>query len=97
MKFSKVQYWLAACVCLSMFSLAAVAGASDVSAVVQKACTKCHSSKRICLNLGVKSSDAWKTTVQNMVKKGAMIPSDSVEEAAMYLAKLDPGSAPICE
>lgn len=97
MNSSKIQYCLAACACVVAFMFAAVAGASDIAEVTNKACTKCHSSKRICLNLGVKSGPAWKENVAKMVTKGAKIPKDRVEEAAMYLAGLEPGSTPLCD
>jgi len=97
MKYSRIQSCFAAFVCVVAFSFAIGASASDIGSVVNKACTKCHSAKRICLNLGVKSEPAWKTTVEHMVKKGAKIPAEEVDETALYLAKLKPDSAPLCD
>jgi predicted lactoylglutathione lyase len=97
MKYSRIQCCFASFVCVVAFSFAIGASASDIEGVVNKACTKCHSAKRICLNLGVKSGPAWKTTVEKMMEKGARISAEKVDETALYLAKLDPDSAPMCE
>lgn len=81
---------------LAIFALAGLAGASDIGATVKRACTTCHSAKRICLNLGVKSEAAWQATVQKMVAKGAQLSADQVGPAASYLAGLRQGGGPIC-
>lgn len=97
MKIAKMQYVIVMCVCVAAFSFSAIAGASDIAEVVNNACTKCHSPKRICLNMGVKSESAWKTTVERMIKKGAKVPAERAEEASMYLAKLGSDNAPFCK
>ena len=60
-------------------------------------CSRCHSPKRICLNLGVKSAPAWKATVEKMVGKGAQLPTDKIEAAAGYLSGLAPGEGTLCQ
>lgn len=97
MKSGKMRYLLAATLCVMVFSVAGIVGASDIGGVVKQACTKCHSSKRICLNLGVKSGPAWQSTVKKMVGKGAQLPGERVEEAASYLSGLAPGAGPLCQ
>lgn len=97
MKRIKRQYALAACACVMFFSLAATTGASNIGAVVKKACSRCHSTKRICLNVGVKSEAAWKATIRKMVGKGAKLPVDRIDAAATYLSNLAPGSGSVCQ
>lgn len=97
MKSGKIKYLLAAFICIVSFSLAGISGASDIGASVKEACSRCHSTKRICLNLGVKSEDAWKATVTKMVSKGAQLSSDKIDTAASYLTGLTPGAAPLCQ
>lgn len=97
MKSRKVYGGLGAVVLLAVFMLAGSVGAGDIANTVGSACTKCHSSKRICLNLGAKSKNLWKVTVTNMVRKGAKLPADQIDAAADYLAGLKPGQDPICQ
>lgn len=97
MKVLKTQYGMALFCCVVAFSFAVVAGASDIAGVVGKACTNCHSPKRICLNLSVKDGAAWKSTVKRMIGKGAKVPSERAEEAAMYLAGQTKETAPFCK
>lgn len=95
----KMQKWvggLSALVFVAMFSLAATVGAADIATQVQAACTKCHSPKRICLNLGAKNQTLWKGTITTMVGKGAQLPHDRIDAAAAYLANLKPGESAIC-
>lgn len=80
-----------------MCALAVPGSASDIGGVVKSACTRCHSSKRICLNVGVKSNSLWKATVMNMVRKGAKLPADQVGAAVNYLTNLKPGQGPLCQ
>lgn len=93
----RIQYGVAAVLFASVLVLSAVAGASDIGQMVNKACTKCHSAARICNNLGVKNGTAWETNVKRMVNKGAQIPADRVGEAASYLTGLKSGSSPLCD
>jgi len=89
------QYVLAAVV-LAAFMIGS-AGAADIGTTVKKTCTACHSSKRICLNLGVKDGPAWKSTVTRMVGNGARLANDQIGDFANYLAGLAPGTGTICE
>jgi cytochrome c5 len=62
--------------------------ALDGQALVQKACTSCHTVSRI-QNAG-KTADDWKTTVQRMVGKGAQLNADEQQAVIDYLAKTYP-------
>lgn len=95
MKSGRKQYILAAVV-LAAFMIGS-AGAADIGNTVKKACTACHSSKRICLNLGVKDGPAWKSTVQRMVSNGARLDGGQVDAAVQYLTGLAPGTGTVCE
>ncbi len=82
-------------VALAAFS--GMSGASDMGDMVEKKCSSCHSTKRICLNLGVKSEAAWLSTVEKMVAKGTPLKSDMVAPVAAYLSGLQPGAGPVCD
>lgn len=71
--------------------------AADMGGELDKACSTCHSTKRICLNLGVKSEAAWNVTVKNMVAKGARLSSEQIAPAAQYLTNLKPGASTLCK
>lgn len=88
---------LVAGICLLLvLGLAPAAQTADMGAKIGQTCSACHSTKRICLNLGAKGKDAWKVTLDRMVGMGAQIPSDRVAEAADYLSGLQQGEAPFC-
>ena len=95
MKSGRKQYVMAAIVLVAF--MVASAGAADIGTTVKEACTTCHSSKRICLNLGVKDAAAWKSTVSRMVGNGARLSGAQVDEAVGYLAGLAPETGTICE
>lgn len=95
MKSGKIQYVLA--VATLAVGLVGSAVAADIGSTVKQACTACHSSKRICLNLGVKDAGAWKSTVLRMVNNGARLSGGQVDEAANYLNSLAPGTGPLCK
>lgn len=93
----KVRYVLAGCVVAGVVALAGAGGASDIGQTVKQSCSRCHTTKRICLNLGVKSDVAWKATVARMVDKGTQLPVDQIDAAAGYLSGLAPGTGTVCE
>ncbi len=97
MKSRKFYGVLFSFVLVAMLALAGTGGASGIGGVVKTACTKCHSSKRICLNVGAKNLDMWKATVKTMVRKGAQLPADKINAAASYLTNLKPGAGEICQ
>jgi len=97
MTFRKARYALAGCAVVVGFTLAGMAGASDMGQTVKQTCSRCHSPKRICLNLGVKNDAAWKATVTRMVQKGAQLPANQIDAATAYLAGLAPGTGTVCE
>jgi len=95
MKSGKKQYILVAGVLAAC--LVGTAVASDIGTTVKKACTACHSSKRICLNLGAKDAGAWKSTISRMVDNGARLSGGQVDAATNYLVGLAPGTGTVCE
>lgn len=97
MKCRKIFAVVFVTVFLGIFSLAGIGGASDMGTVVKKACSSCHSSKRTCINLGVKNAEAWETTVKRMVDKGARLTPDQVKPVIDYLTGLAHGSGPLCD
>lgn len=80
------------------FSLIASYGlsASDAAKTVASACTRCHSTERICRNLNVFDGARWEATVARMHGKGAAISGAQVGEVAAYLASTTPTEAPFC-
>ncbi|CCH48570.1 hypothetical protein [Pseudodesulfovibrio piezophilus] len=96
MNLVKFRYQIAVSLFCSIFFLAGFGLASDMGTFVEKTCTKCHSAKRICLNLGVKSGPAWKSTVEKMVAKGAQVAPEKIEGVALYLAGANPDSSVLC-
>jgi len=97
MKHGKFKYGVAACAVVLMFVMASVVGASSVGDTVDQVCSRCHSKRRICLNIGVKTEAAWKATVKKMVDKGAQLSPDKVDAVAGYLAGLAPGTGTVCQ
>lgn len=79
-----------------MSGLALEAPAADTEAEAARVCSACHSTKRICMSLGIKSGAAWKDTVTRMVHNGAQLPLSRVDEFAGYLAGLNKGQGPLC-
>lgn len=70
---------------------------ADIGEVIKTNCSRCHSTKRICLALNFKKKAAWEKTVGRMVSKGAQIPPNRVAETVDYLAGLKPGTGTVCE
>lgn len=97
MKFNKLYAACAVLILTASLPLAGIVGAADIGTTLDKACTQCHSAKRICLNLGAKNEAAWKLTVANMVRKGAQLPASQIDAAAGYLGGLKPGQGPLCD
>lgn len=87
----------AACLSLLILIAAGPTAATDIGHAVKTNCTRCHSSKRICLNVGVKSKSAWESTINKMIGKGAKLPQSRVGEAVDYLSTLKPGTGPLCQ
>lgn len=68
----------------------------EPQATVMTECTACHSTRRICDNLGEKDREEWTRTVSEMVSKGADVAEQDIPAVAEYLANLEPGSEPVC-
>ncbi len=69
---------------------------SDPQSTVMTKCTACHTTRRICDNLGEKDREEWIRTVSEMVSKGADVAGQDIPAVAEYLANLEPGSEPVC-
>jgi hypothetical protein len=69
---------------------AAAANGPDaaLAALVNTACSGCHSMDRVNNKKGDK--DAWSTTVERMKEKGADIPDEQLAAVIDYLAKIHP-------
>ncbi len=68
----------------------------DPQSTVMTKCTACHTTRRICDNLGEKDREEWIRTVSEMVSKGADVAEQDIPVVAEYLANLEPGSEPVC-
>ena len=81
--------------CLLLASLVlADAGAAKLAAA---RCSACHSTDRICAQLGVRSAEVWRQTVQRMVSNGASLTENEAQTVAEYLATAKPGAKPLCQ
>ncbi|MEF2230744.1 MAG: hypothetical protein V3571_07435 [Pseudodesulfovibrio sp.] len=79
-----------------LIALAVAAMAGDMGETIGRTCSACHSTKRICQNLGAKSPEAWTDTVSRMIKHGAKLPADRMGGAVGYLTAATPGHTPFC-
>lgn len=90
------------CVLAFISVFASFAGEGDSGAakageqIVTAICTRCHSTARICTNLG---SDApfWQAITGKMKKNGAPLDEADVPVLVDYLAGLTAGSKPVCK
>ena len=64
--------------------------------LVKNKCTYCHSTARICKNMGRWNDSQWRATVERMVGKGAR--ADSTEQAAIasYLVTARTQATSLC-
>lgn len=95
-----MKYWMLCAVALVAVYVmvgAVGAGAEDPGGEVRKACSTCHSIKRVCKNLGVKNEAAWKLTLMNMKAKGARLAADRINPVAEYLTGLPKSDPAICD
>lgn len=72
------------------------ATAQDPARTVTSACSKCHDTKRVCANLGVKDAAAWNVTVTRMMGKGAQVSEAEKADVVGWLAAQQPGAKPVC-
>lgn len=90
------------CVLAFVYVFAAFATEGDSGAakageqIVTAICTRCHSTARICTNLG---GDAafWQATAAKMQKNGAPLDEADVPVLVEYLSGLTAGSKPVCK
>ena len=82
--------------CALIVGLVSVAPAADTGKDVKRVCSTCHSTKRICLNFGIKDRVTWKETVIRMARNGAQMPLSRVDEFVDYLEGQKPGRGPLC-
>jgi len=71
------------CVFCAGFALAQPAG----KAMVDNACSKCHSLKRV--ESALKNAAEWETTLDRMIKKGAKVKPEEREAVLKYLNGLN--------
>jgi len=70
------------------------AGAAKLAA---ERCSACHSTDRICAQLGSRTTEVWKQTVQRMVSRGASLTDAEARTVAEYLGTAKPGAKPLCQ
>ena len=73
------------------------ANAGGSGELILSTCSKCHPVKVVCSKLGTKDVDAWKTTLNRMIKNGARLGADQVDGVSGYLVKAVPGEDLICQ
>jgi len=71
--------------------------AQDAGQTVLGVCTKCHTTKRICRNLGKRDAAWWTAKVGLMLKRGAALNPQGKETVVAYLSGRKPGDRPVCE
>ena len=69
----------------------------EIAALAMTSCSKCHDTKRICKNIGIKNQEEWDKTVTRMIEKGAPLPLERKDQVIEYFLSVSPGSKPICE
>ena len=70
---------------------------SSAENLVMVDCSVCHTTRRICDNLGTKGAAGWQSTVTRMRGKGAKLSTNEASTVARYLAGLPEGSEPVCK
>jgi len=91
-----MRKWIVLGIAEAMLALAVAAGAEDMGETLGQTCSACHSTKRICQNLGVKGPEAWTDTLSRMIKHGAKLPVNRMAGAVGYLTAATPGHTPFC-
>lgn len=81
------------CLAISTFALAALAlsgcsNSPDGGVLVQDRCSTCHSLDRV--TNASKSRDDWESTVDRMIRRGAVLDSAERETVVDYLAETYP-------
>ena len=88
----------ASCLCAALVMMVAFsAQAESMMEKVQQVCTECHTTNRICLNLGVKTEEAWQDTLAVMIYEGASLTPEEANSVAKYLFTLKPHAKGLCE
>jgi len=72
---------------ISVFCLGSVFAQPAGKAIVDNACTKCHSIKRV--ESAHKKAAEWETTLDRMIKKGAKVRAEDRETVLKYLNTLN--------
>lgn len=86
------------CLCASLVLVVALsAQAESMMDKVKLVCTECHTTNRICLNLGVKTEEAWKDTIAVMIYEGASLSPEEANNFAKYLFSLKPNAEELCQ
>ncbi|PKN68360.1 MAG: hypothetical protein CVU54_14970 [Deltaproteobacteria bacterium HGW-Deltaproteobacteria-12] len=71
---------------LFLFMASPVVAQSEVKALVEKECSRCHGIARV--NKASKDAAAWEKTVNRMIKKGAAIKPEEKDDVIKYLSTL---------
>jgi len=74
----------------------AAATTADGEAVFKSVCTRCHTSSRICGNLG-RDASWWERTATRMRSNGAPLEAKDIADVAAFLSAQAPGSSPVCK
>lgn len=96
---NRMKIMLCAAAVLAALSFSGLqAGAGDQGeALLQKACTKCHSAKRICRNIGKKDGPWWEKTVTRMIGHGAKLSDEQEDTLVSSLAGAEKDKVTLCE
>lgn len=92
---SRFAFCCIAAILLGGSFVAALHAGEETVGVVQAACTRCHTTQRICSLLGVENANGWRAIVNRMVLHGAVLSPEQATQVGDYLGSLD-GSAPFC-
>ncbi len=71
--------------------------AGNCDYILNTKCTACHNLGRICRKLGKKKKSKWITTIKRMVRHGAPLSKDEVQELAACLAEQNTSIKDACK
>lgn len=74
----------------------AAATTAEGETIFKNVCNRCHTSSRICGNLG-RDAAWWERTATRMRSNGAPIEGKDIAAVATFLSTQAPGSAPVCK
>ncbi len=71
--------------------------AGNCDYILNTKCTTCHNLGRICRKLGKKKKSKWTTTIKRMVRHGAPLSKDEVQELAACLTEQNASVKDACK